>query len=802
MLDAAAVMERRDEGEPIYREGDCGDEDKSEREDWLYIIIRGVVALGIAAPDGERRDAEKRLDFDWAGPGEVFGELEVIGNVPLQPRQSDAVALTDTVFVKIKGRAVRAILASDDTGLVSALLTLVAKRQGRMLAALKKTAFVGLVEIRLAASLMEQAKRYGTPQGTALIHPSRKLTQERLGAMVGADRRSVMAALQLWTGLGIVHLQHRGRLTIADSRRLAAIAALQSGQRQSWEPEPLLCEIDAELASGRNVVAHQLAQAALERVGSRHRLAFQHRVVLATARSGAFAEALKRLRSHGLDHRHPDMDIAALEPRILKDRCLATTDPEQRQRFALESARLYEAIAKGGGNHYPAINAATMFLLGGDRSAAERWARWVLETTPPACHLFFDRASRAEAHLILGQLKQAADGYARAVTAPDATPGPVSTCRRQIRMIGEVLGIDIAPVLDKAVQGSVLHFSGHPVFPDPPGEVATVAQEIGQHLELLNVRWAFGSLAGSSEILFAEAMLDRQVELTVVLPCEVQEFIKRSIEPGGASWITRFHHCLDGAQRIIVLPWRRLPPELANSWTDRVAMGLALHRAREMVAPVHQLAAVSQGSVERGRTALVMSQWQALGQDSRIVSCPWQQPVPDHTPLAPVPIPALLLLETVQPSGGLPSEAGPDADGSATLLGIVTGLASAATAQGGRIWLFANVTDAFEAMVALRRVLVPAFESGNGSYRLLLDLASDALDRPHDEIIGNSELVRSRPMTPAGSVAATEAFMIESALVGGRRWQSFHIGCVPVRGEGRPVPMYRLGGEGEDDPQR
>ena len=60
----------------------------------------------------------------------------------------------------------------------------------------------------------------------------------------------------------------------------------------------------------------------------------------------------------------------------------------------------------------------------------------------------------------------------------------------------------------------------------------------------------FGSLAGGSDILVAEALLLRGGELNVVLPFGVDEFRRVSVEPSGADWLPRFDRCLAGARSV------------------------------------------------------------------------------------------------------------------------------------------------------------------------------------------------------------------------------------------------------------
>ena len=90
----------------------------------------------------------------------------------------------------------------------------------------------------------------------------------------------------------------------------------------------------------------------------------KHRAVLALARSGATDEAARRFADYGLEDAS-DEDIAALRARIAKDRALLE-DGELRRRRAAHAAELYAAVHARTGGYYPAVNAATLWLLAGD----------------------------------------------------------------------------------------------------------------------------------------------------------------------------------------------------------------------------------------------------------------------------------------------------------------------------------------------------------------------------------------------------------------------------------------------------
>src|SRR3954451_12388109 len=85
----------------------------------------------------------------------------------------------------------------------------------------------------------------------------------------------------------------------------------------------------------------------------------KHRAVLALARAGSTGEAARRFADYALGGVE-DEDIAALEARIAKDEAIAAGGGFARP------ADLYEAIFRRTGGYYPAVNAATLWMLADD----------------------------------------------------------------------------------------------------------------------------------------------------------------------------------------------------------------------------------------------------------------------------------------------------------------------------------------------------------------------------------------------------------------------------------------------------
>ncbi|WP_146191644.1 hypothetical protein [Azospirillum humicireducens] len=344
------------------------------------------------------------------------------------------------------------------------------------------------------------------------------------------------------------------------------------------------------------------------------------------------------------------------------------------------------------------------------------------------------------------------------------------------------MGIETATVLANAAQGTVIHFTGHLVMPDSASEdVAATARAIERQLARIPIRWGHGSLACGSDLLVAETLLRQGAELTVVLPCAPEDFVDRSVKQGGRTWIARFQRCLDGAHRVITMPWDKVDRPLSFAWADRIAIGSALRQARELEAPATQFAVWNETTpAEGGGTALAVAEWKRLGQTSTSIPCRWHQAQGVATPLAAQPIPAVMIGTDDPESASMPAD---DAWVKARLP-----LASIAIAPAERAWLFDSASTAMKAAALLQRQRIRA----GRRTPLLLDLASSTLDQPYDRILRESWAVANRPVTPEGTIAATDSFLAESLVATGRHWRNTPIGYAPTRGPAPPTPLYLL----------
>jgi class 3 adenylate cyclase/tetratricopeptide (TPR) repeat protein len=351
--------------------------------------------------------------------------------------------------------------------------------------------------------------------------------------------------------------------------------------------------------------------------------------VRALMRSGAAGRALELYDEYGLKNT-ADLDIQMLRANLVKDLGLRARSTE---RWALlrESAALYEKVYDASGDHFPAANAASLYVIAGAADRARDWAHRTLRACDEATadsdiERYYRAASRAEAHLVLGGTKAAQDALMEASRYARGRHVVRAATRRQLRLLCQAMNIDLA-LLEPIALPRVMQYTGHMVDPPnlrgrfPPELERSVAAEIGARIDRLGIGFAYGSLACGSDLLFAEACVERGIELNVVLPFSMDEFKRLSVERGGPGWVDRFQHCLAKARTLTyATEGEYLGDEMLFAYGSQLAMGLALLRAQNLETSAIQLA-VWDGEESSGRagTSVDVRAWASRKRPAEII---------------------------------------------------------------------------------------------------------------------------------------------------------------------------------------
>jgi hypothetical protein len=328
---------------------------------------------------------------------------------------------------------------------------------------------------------------------------------------------------------------------------------------------------------------------------------------LAHARAGAKSEAhalLDRARAAPAATALLS-DILSLSGRLWKDQLHRAPDASDAATIARHARDEYLAAWALLRDPYPGINAATLSMLLGDRAAARDLAQTIAAALAPklsaataaaaagsgatAAAACWDQVTAGEAELLLGHYGEARQRYAAAHALASGDAGSVATMRRQLVLLARVLP-EAAAMLPLVPAADVLAFTGHMI--DAPGRAAprfpaalvpAVEAAVRKRLARMHRPVFYGSAACGADLIVIEAALAQGAEVNVVLPFDQDDFVRTSVEVGGAGWLPRFDAALSRATRVVrATEERYLGDDVLFEHAALLVEGLAQLRASQL----------------------------------------------------------------------------------------------------------------------------------------------------------------------------------------------------------------------------
>jgi CRP-like cAMP-binding protein len=585
----------------------------------------GLVQLTIHSSETSHRGVDKTIVA-----GEVFGELEFVGaglSAESGIRRTSARTLIPCGIFRVPYAMLNTAIVESPalrTRLIRhAMLTLFDALDAEATRASPKDP-----DRQLAKWLLDLAETAGTKEGGRVTF-RRRIKQTEIANALGVSRETTSIRLNEWERAGLIRTGAE-RIEIVDYPRLALYGSVKDGDIQE-AIERALAEIDADLDRNDLVRARNVALDMLSVFPSSPEL--RYRAALSNMRAGASDAAIHALAAGGLaasgdalrervrlglinpsnpistlllgmeESDDPDWahsatvnvkakvltsDIAALQARAHKELAFDATDPAKRVHHAATSARLYLLTFEQFRGHYPAINAASMSQVAGDRAGATALARQVAEMDT-ARSGYWGMASKGEAHLLLGEQEAALAAFKVSRDSHECTDGKIAVTRRQVLRLRSHVEFDGEAVLEQLRTGKVAIFAG-PLGIDSdltalPAE--DIRGTIARSLRDLDIRYLYGGLACGADILVAEEAIAAGLEMNVVLPFPAAIFVERSVALSADAktrdnWVTRFWQCLRQSSSLEVA--FDSPPSATTSHSYyvngfRLAAGKALLRA-------------------------------------------------------------------------------------------------------------------------------------------------------------------------------------------------------------------------------
>lgn len=546
--------------------------------------------------------------------------------------------------------------------------------------------------------------------------------------------------------------------------------------------------------------------------------AIRHQQILALARMGDTDRAMARFAEYGLEG-SSNVDERTIGARILKDRAFNMAAGPARQAAMELAFAAYHDVYQATKDSFPGINAATLALLAGREAESRALAEALLADPEVAApNDYWKAATRAEALLLLGRTGEVTALLASELVRGSPDLGGRSSTLRQLGMIGAHLGmsaLERATLVAPLRPPRVLHFCGH-MFGASEADEARVRAAVDAVLDEEEIGFAYGALACGGDIVAAEALLARGVELNIVMPFEERDFIEQSVLPGGPGWEERYRFCLRGAKRVIhASPMAYFGNPDQYGYASRMAMGLACLRAEHLAAEPLQLAIwdgqASDGPAGTGADVLA---WQEAGGRTRSID-----PGPVRRGLDRPPPRIVTGAERALAAILFTDFAGFSKLAEAVLPvfwdGVMRIIADVLNAHGDAVvsrnsWgdalygVIASAPEAADISLEIQDAL-DDFDyrrlglEGQGG-RMRIGAHYGPAYRAIDHITGQlsfygtevSKAARIEPVTPTGAVFVTEPFAAILALEAPDRFTCRYVGRIQLAKGYGSYPMYRL----------
>ena len=608
-------------------------------------------------------------------------------------------------------------------------------------------------------------------------------------------------------------------------------ADLASRLLEDFDPDNLKeLEAKANVASGASQSDVADAAEAATLLDELYTVSFLH--VLVVARSGAVENATELYRKYGIGHRANE-DAQSLGARLIKDRAFEASG-EARTELLRQAADAYAAVYDLFGGSFPAVNAATLNLLAGEETKAGEYAQRTLdacakETPDTGRRKYYRDASIAEALLDSGDVAAAEAALKTAGSRKDVEFGARATTAKQLRLVCDARGVDTS-ILRHISVPEVLYYAGHIIAPpDRDGRFRAeqedhVRGEIERYLDAHRPSIAYGSLAAGADILFAEACIEKGIELHAILPFNLDDFVEQSVAPSGGNWKERFDRCLEhfknspgGLQQVVTYATdgKFLQDESLYMYGAQLAMGLALLRA-SVLGTGMRMAVVYDGKGGTGvGTDGSIAMWEELGLPYDVIDCP-QSAGPRHQPASPpreedrrIRYPRAIIFGDVVGFSKLQEEDVPRFHDI-----FMARISKELKSFGKRVlyrnsWgdaiyvVFENAVDAARFSLSIQKI-IDAMDFVPIGYDRALKLRLGAHFGPiyhgvdqlcEVETYYGSHVTRAariEPVTPAGKVYVTESMAAALALSGVDDIDSDYVGPVPLAKDYGEIRMYQL----------
>ena len=298
-------------------------------------------------------------------------------------------------------------------------------------------------------------------------------------------------------------------------------------------------------------------------------------------------------------------DILLQLGHIVREESHQATARATRLQTAEEALSFYQRALQLDPERLEALvsTAVASFIIGAEdspmRAQAEDKARQILALTTKLEDTDGPRVrstrARATAYSILGDTEAAAKSYGQLKDLDGITTSELAEARYYAQFISEALGLPRNFFKKAFPPLQLIIFSGH--LPDPPNatgapkrfpaeSIEPVRKLLREKLEQLDARVGLVSASAGADLLFIEALRERQGEVHIILPWSQNEFRRTSVEPFDVTgrlpvWQPLFDQAMEGAATVRAIG-QVYEPGSSVGWEYlmEVTAGIALNTAR------------------------------------------------------------------------------------------------------------------------------------------------------------------------------------------------------------------------------
>lgn len=407
----------------------------------------------------------------------------------------------------------------------------------------------------------------------------------------------------------------------------------QEASHWGSEPDNYLLFGNRAMETGKPSISYEILKAGLIQNPSHPELTYRAALALARCHSTLTAAVMLKQLLDELSESDPIIiDVYSLAGRLAKDQWILTLNAKDKIRLAQESAANYKRAYKISSDYYPGINAATMSIIAGDESFGKELAanikiQCMEEVSVNGSDNYWLTATLGEACLLLDEQEESAKWYQQATDAIKQDYGNLAAIRRQVKLLADVIPVDdaIIKVLEiptvVVFTGNMIDALDREIARFTPDMEAAVKQAIVDDLDRLDAGFAYCSAACGADILFIEAMLERDAEVHVILPFKKEDFIMTSVAFAGDEWVRRFNDVIERAEYITYATDEGfLNDQILFEYCASLMSGMAILRADQLeTEPVLLAVLESSDEIKLGGTLANVLNWKKSGYKTEII---------------------------------------------------------------------------------------------------------------------------------------------------------------------------------------